>query len=143
MANRLELLNRLGIIEESTLARVEQVRSARNQLVHRGTAPSGTDAKLALEGAILLSARLLGEKWGSRGLDDVLQIINERQPDSQQRPSLRTVKLDPEAVWLDLPPLPSDPHWDGRPFETIDEIRLRSIRPSKDKQKREERPKKQ
>ncbi|AXT47687.1 hypothetical protein [Chromobacterium rhizoryzae] len=123
---KLEVLHQKGLLPAETYEELDEVRKARNNFAHRGTAPGHGLANKALR-ACFEMASLCASEFKERNLfSEVVELI-----DARCRPELYPKKTRFESSevthWLAIPPIPGDENWGDAPYEVIEEFRLRPI----------------
>jgi hypothetical protein len=128
VATKVELLYQKALLPEQTYALLDTARKARNDFAHSGAMPSRADAEAALDGMFQIGALRITNHSDCAALDEIPQLVKARSRayadwDRQGKP------LEGVTHWLSIPPLPGDPNWGDEPYEIIEELQLRPIRP--------------
>ncbi|WP_321266825.1 hypothetical protein [Alcaligenes faecalis] len=127
-AHKVELLYQKESIPESLYTKITLSREARNKFIHRGSAPSHSDAKTALDALIDLLKNISDSLFVNFNDEKMRDHLH---PSSMNSPS--TVVSTAEKVdwarpsyWKALPPIPGEEKWEGD-FEKFSDITLQPI----------------
>lgn len=123
---KLETLFRQELLSSSVYAALDKARSARNAFAHKGVLPSKDDAQTALTGLLGLASWKIATEKTPDDLIAIEQMIlkrsDRRNPWKEEGKTIDNVKH-----WIALPPIPGDSHWGDKPFEIIEELRLKPL----------------
>jgi hypothetical protein len=123
---KLEVLHQKRLLPVEVYEELDEVRKARNNFAHRGTAPDHAVANKALRACFQMASLCASEFKERQLFSEVVELV-----DSRCHPDLypKKTRLESSEVthWLAIPPLPGDEGWGDAPYEVIDELRLRPI----------------
>lgn len=128
-ATKLEMLFQKDLLPIAIYEKLDAARSARNDLAHRGIAPSHETALTALHGCFEL-ASLCASNFSDASLFNAVTglIIDRCNP--TLFPGRTRLETHEVSHWLDLPPLPGDIKWGDKEYEIIDDLVLKPIKQS-------------
>ena len=126
-STRLELLYQKSLIPDTTYALLDRARQSRNAFAHTGAIPDRADTEAALAGLFQLISLRVTCFSGTDSLDHISKLVEERSKlyAAWER---RSEPLEGVTHWLPIPPIPGDADWGNRPYEIIDELRLRELK---------------
>lgn len=128
-AHKVELLYQKGIILESVYEKLTSAREARNDFIHRGSAPSHNSARIALDALVDL-LKNISENAGVNFKDEKMRSY--LNPPPRNTPPRMVAKADQvdwakALFWKAIPAIPGEAKWTGD-FERFDDITLHPIR---------------
>ena len=122
---KLELLFQKELLPEEVYTALDKARAARNNFAHNGMLPTSLDARNALHGLIGLAGRRISSYPDANPLEEVESMILKRI--DRKNSGKGGGKIEGVTHWLQLPPLPGDSDWGDKPFEVIEELRLKPL----------------
>jgi hypothetical protein len=122
-AFKAEVLFQIGLISNKLYGKVNEARAARNQLSHRGESPTLEQCERALEVTFSLVSLVVTAFDRESEFADLIA-------DFKKRHAPRTGALEPR-FWREIPAVPGDDKWGGKPYPRHREIELMPLKQSK------------
>lgn len=123
---KLEVLFQKALLPSVTYDKLDATRKARNDLAHRGVAPSYRAAQTALQGCFEL-ASLCASGFTETSLFRAAIDLIANRCDPELFPEKTMFGVDEVSHWLGMPPLPGDAKWGNQEYEIIEDLLLKPI----------------
>lgn len=123
-AARSELLFQKSIINSEIYEDMNYARDERNNLIHKGNAPTFDACRRALRAAIQLASLLYTDFREPKAFEDIVgRLSHHREIDT---PKSRKLEGEPQ-MWRERQPIPGDDEWGDRPYERHARIELQPM----------------